>query len=257
MLGINEPIFNGTEDQNTMQSFSARLPDSQIGAYHPMNDPVQTFPVFRNIQDRLLPTLLDAVPDISLCQQGNVSATMACLKDDKGTLETRLYIVFNHEDDEAARRCPQHLQVIFNMLRQVPYKPPAIDGSPKVIANELENDFTEICRAIHNYSFEIFLRIALPSTSTSFSDIRRYIDMDQTCFTPQDCSTLVTFLEHVDMIIMIVNAQTTKQLLTISMKMLLSTYSYWTEHNLLPKDSLADNKVTLLDEADAWLADGA
>jgi hypothetical protein len=50
-----------------------------------------------------LQMLLDTVADISLCQRGNVSATMACLKDDKGTLETRLYIVFNHKDDEAAR----------------------------------------------------------------------------------------------------------------------------------------------------------
>jgi len=42
------------------------------------------------------------------------------------------------------------------MLRQVPYKPPAMGGSPKVIANSLEIDFIEICRAIHNYSFDIF-----------------------------------------------------------------------------------------------------
>ena len=105
---------------------------------------------------RRLQTLLDAVADISLCERGNVSATMASVKDDKGTLETRSYIVFNHEDDEAARHCRQHMHDVFNMLRQVRYYPPAMDGSPNVIANELEDDFIEICRAIHNYSFDVF-----------------------------------------------------------------------------------------------------
>jgi hypothetical protein len=182
---------------------------------------------------------------------------MACLKDDKGTLETRLYVVFNHEDDEAARRCPQHLQVIFNMLRQVPYKPPAMYGSLKVIANELEDDFIEICRAIHNYSFDIFAH-RVTKREHKLSDIRGYIELDRTHFTSQHRSTLVAFLEDVDRIIMnVANAQTTKQLSTISIKMLLSMYLYWTEHDLLPKDSLAHNKVTLLDNADAWLSDGA
>ena len=41
---------------------------------------------------RRLQTLLDAVADISLCQRGNVSATMASLKDNTGILETKLYI---------------------------------------------------------------------------------------------------------------------------------------------------------------------
>ena len=36
-----------------------------------------------------LQTLIDVVADISLCQKGNVSATMACLKKDKDTLETQ------------------------------------------------------------------------------------------------------------------------------------------------------------------------
>ncbi|KAF8495875.1 hypothetical protein F5888DRAFT_1907502 [Russula emetica] len=129
---------------------------------------------------------------------------------------------------------------------------------PKVISNELENDFTEICRAIHNYSFDIFAHRVSGVTKREhkLSDIRGYIELDQTHFTPQRRSTLVKFLKHVDAIIMIVAvAQTTKQLSTISMKMLLSMYSYWTEHDLLPKDSLTYNKVTLLDDADAWLAD--
>jgi hypothetical protein len=60
---------------------------------------------------------------------------MASLKDYKGTLETRLYNVFSHEDDEAAGHCRQHLEDRFEMLHQVPYrdKPPAMDGSPKII----------------------------------------------------------------------------------------------------------------------------
>jgi hypothetical protein len=102
------------------------------------------------------------------------------------------------------------------------------------------------------------LRIALPKREHKLSDIRGYIEQDQTHFTPQRRSTLVKFLKHVDAIIMIVAvAQTTKQLSTISIKMLLRIYSYWTKHDLLPKDSLADKKVTLLDNADAWLAEGA
>jgi hypothetical protein len=181
---------------------------------------------------------------------------MACLKDDKGTLETRLYIVFNHEDDEAARRCPQHLQDIFNMLRQVPYKPSATDG-PKVIANVLEDDFIEICRAIHNYSLDIFAHRVI-KRERKLSDIRGYIEQDQTHFTPQHRSTLVAFLEGVDAIIVnVAKAQTTKQLPAISIKMLLRIYLYWKKHDLLREDSLAGKKVTLLDRADAWLAEGA
>ena len=66
------------------------------------------------------------------------------------------------------------------------------------------------------------------------------------------------FLDGVDMIIKhVAKAQTTKQLSTIFIKLLLRIYSYWTEHNLLPKDSLADNKISLLGDADEWLAGGA
>jgi len=181
---------------------------------------------------------------------------MACLKDDKGTLETQLYIVFNHEDDGAARLCPQHLQDIFDMLRQVPYNPPATGGSPRAIAKELENDFIEICTAIHNYSFDIFAH-CVAKHEDKLSDIRRHIEEDQTHFTSQDRSTLVVFLEHVNKIIMdVTNAQTTKTLPTTFIKMLLRMYSSWTAQNLLPKDSLAPKRVTLLDMADAWLADG-
>ena len=55
---------------------------------------------------------------------------MARLREDEDTLETELYIVFNRED-EAARRCPLHLQSIFVMLSQVPCKSAEIFGSPK------------------------------------------------------------------------------------------------------------------------------
>jgi hypothetical protein len=259
MSGINQPISIGTEDPEyyaellckTSRRANRRLPSDE-----------RSCPDVPGIQDvdgplaQRLQTLLDAVADISLCQRGNVAATMACLKDDKGTLETRLYIVFDHEDDEAAGRCPQHLLYIFNMLRRVPYKPPATDGSPKIIANELQNEFIDICRAIHNYSFDIFAH-RVTKREHKLSDIREYIELDRTHFTPQHRSTLVTFLKHVDGIILhVAKAQNTKELPTLSIKMLLGMYSYWTEHDLLPKDSLTDKKVTLLDNADAWLADG-
>lgn len=191
-----------------------------------------------------------AVADISLCQQGNVSATMACLKYEKGTLETRLYVVFNHEDDKAARRCPQHLQFIFEILRRVPYKPPAIGGSPKVIPKELVSNLIEICRAIYNYSFDIFSH-RVTKHRDKLSDIGRYTEQDRTHFTPQQRSMLARSLQDVDAIIMdVANVQATKQL-PISIEMLLGMYSYWTGHNPLPKDdALADNKVTLLDTVD-------
>jgi hypothetical protein len=90
------------------------------------------------------------------------------------------------------------------------------------------------------------------------SEIRRYIEQDQTHFTPPHRSTLVKFLGNVDAIIMnVANAQTTKQLPAIFIKLLLTVYSYWTKRNRLPKDSLVDEKVTLLDRADTWLAEGA
>ena len=221
-------------------------PDSDVLVTQDIDPPVA----------RRLQTVLDAVADISLCQRGNVSATMACVKDDNGTLETRLYIVFNHEDDGAARHCPHHLRDVFNKLRQVRYDPPAMGGSPNVIANELEDDFIEICRAIHNYSFDIFA-YRVTKHEHKLSDIRNHIELDRTHFTPQHRFTLVAFLRHVDAIITsVANAQTTKQLPTIFIKMLLSMYSFWTENDLLPKD-LLDNKVTLLDNADTWLAKGA
>ena len=261
MSWINQPnqIFINTEDPEYYAELFCKIPRV---ANRRVQSPYPGVPGIQGVDgplSRRLQTLLDAVADISLCGRGNVSATMACLKDDNGSLDTRLYIVFNHENDEVARRCPQHLQVIFNMLRKVPYKPPPAGGSPKVMTNELENDFVDICRAIHNYSFDIYAH-RVTKREHKLSDIRRYIEHDQTHFTAQQRSTLVAFLQDVDRIIEIVaRAQTTKQLSTMFIKMLLRVYSYWTEHNLLPKDSgsLPDNKLTLLDAADTWLASGA
>jgi len=206
---------------------------------------------------RRLQTLLDVLADISLCQRGNVSATMASLKDDNGTPETRLYVVFNHNDGEATRHCPQHLETIFKMLRKVPYIPPAMDGSPKLIASSLENDFVEFCGAIHHYSFDIFAH-RVTKHEKQRSDIRGYIEQDRTYFSAQERSTLMMFLQHVDAIIKAVaNAKAKKQLPAIRIQMLLSIYAYWTKHNLLPKDMFAANHLTLLDKADVWLAAGA
>jgi hypothetical protein len=262
MSGIDQPIFLfGTEDPEYYAELFCKT--SRLGLAHRRIQSNELFhPDVRvlGIQgvdhplSRRLQTLLDSVADISLCKRGNVSATTAYLKDDKGTLETRLYIVFNHKDDDEVV-VVQHLQDIFKMLHQVPYK--SMDSSPKVIANDLQNDYIKVCRAIHNYSFDIFA-YRVTKREHKLPDIRRYIELDQTYFTPQDRSTLVRFLDSVSAIIKkVADAQTTKQLSTHSIKLLLNIYLYWTEHGLLLKDSPADGKpvkVTLLDRADAWLA---
>jgi hypothetical protein len=204
-----------------------------------------------------LQTLLDAVADISLCRRGNVSATMASLKDNAGILETQLYIVFNHENDDSAHYCDEHLQNIFTMLRKVTYIQPEKGGSRKVIANELEDSCIEICRAIHNYSYETFL-YRVNKRKDMLSEIQKYIEQDQTnYFSDQQRGMLLTFLYHVDTIITMTTTMTTEQFPTAFIKMLLVMYSYWTHHELLPKDPPADNNVTLLDHADKWLAKSA
>jgi hypothetical protein len=132
-----------------------------------------------------------------------------------------------------------------------------MDGCRKVITKELDANFIEICRAIHNYSFDIFAH-RVTKHKHKLSDIWRYIEQDLTHFTPWQRSTLVDFLRHVDGIIKtIANAQASKQLSTISNRMLLLICSYWTKHKFLPKDAPADNTFPLLDAADTWLADGA
>jgi hypothetical protein len=222
--------------------------------------PCSTIPGIQNVDDplaRRLQSLLDALADISLRQRGNVSATMASLKDNGGTLETTLYIVFNNEDDEAARRCPKHLETIFSMLSKVPYTPPATGGSPKVISNSLEFQLVDFCTVIHNYSFDIFAH-RVTKRQHKLPDIRGYIEQDRTQFTPQDRSSLLVFLRHVDMIINDVNnAMAIKRFFALKIRMLLNIYAYWTGHDLLPKDGLTANKLTLLDKADTWLANGA
>ena len=202
-----------------------------------------------------LQTLLDAVAEISLCQRGNVCATMASLKSDNGTTETQLYIVFNHEGDESAFHCDQHLQDIFTMLYQVPYIPPAVGGSPRAIASKIEDKFIEICKVIHDYSYEIFY-YRVTKRSPKLSTIRGYIEQDQENFTDQQRSTLLTFLKQVDQIITRTTT-TTDQFPIAFIKMLVWIYSSWTHHNLLPHDPPADNKLTLLDRADDWLAESA
>jgi hypothetical protein len=260
MFGTDQLISFGPEEPEYYAELLSKIPRpanrrSSDGRYCPDIPGIQNFDVALS---RRLQTLLDAVTDISLCRRGNVSATMASLKDNTGTLETRLYIVFNHED-ESALRCNQHLQNIIEMLRRVTYRPPAMGGSPKVITNESEDELIEFCKAIHNYSFDIFA-YRVTKRGHKLSEIRGYIEQDQTQFSTKQRSTLLIFLEGVDRIITkVTNAKTTKQLSSTFIKMLLRMYSYWTEHGLLPKDSPADNKVTftLLDHADAWLTNRA
>ena len=205
---------------------------------------------------RRLQALLDAVADISLFRRGNVSATMASIKDNAGTLETQLYIVFNHEGDESAGGCSQHLQNILTMLRKVKYIPPATGGSPKVIADVLEDGYIEICQAIHDYSYEVFLH-RITKREHKLSEIRGYIEQDQSYFTDKQREILLNFFFHVDTIITSATTTTTEQFPTEFIKMLLGIYTYWSNNNLLPKDPPADKRLTLLDNADAWLAESA
>jgi hypothetical protein len=255
---MTEPISLGAQDPEYYAELFCKISRPADRRLPSDERPCPDVPGIQNVDDplaRRLQTLLDAVADISLCQLKNVSATMACLKDNHGTLETKLYIVFNHEDDEAAGSCSQHLQVIFDMLRQVPYRPPEVDGSPKVIANELQHDFIKLCTAIHNYSFDIFAH-RVTKREHKLSEIRGFIKMDQKDFSPQQREMLLAFLDNVDSIILsVANAQTTKQFPTFSIEMLLKIYSYWTKNNLLPKD--LDKRLTLLDRADSWLEDSA
>jgi hypothetical protein len=265
MSWINQPISMGTEEPEYFAELLSMIPrraDRRLPSDESScpNLPVQNVdgPLAQRLQG-----LLNVIADISLTDRGNVSATMACLKNakDEGTLETQLYVVFNHERDTAYSDCRQHLDSIFESLRQVPYQAPATAataGSPKVIANDLIDNLTAICEAIHNYSFRIFA-YRVNKRLSKLSAIQEHIDQDRTHFTPEQRSTLMTFLRHVGGIIKVVaNAQATEHLSTIEIHTLIKTYSYWTKHNLLPKDSLANDKikVTLLDTADAWLAEG-
>jgi hypothetical protein len=232
-IDIGDPEYYADLLNMTPRDANRRLlcPDHDVPGIHGVNAPLAG----------RLPTLLDVVADISLCQKRNVSATMTCIKKDKDTLETQLYIAFKTEDDEAARSCPEHLQSIFGMLHQVPYQPSASDSSPKVIAKELEDQLVEICRAIHNYSYDIF-EYRVNKRKLKLSEIRGYIEQGPTPFTSQQHSTLMGFLWHVDSIVKIVtNARDTKQLSYNFIKNLLSVYSYWVNHNLLLKGEFVEN----------------
>ena len=57
------------------------------------------------------------------------------------------------------------------------------------------------------------------------------------------------FFLHVDRIIN--NAKATKKLSVKRTRTLIGIHSYWTEKNLLSQD---ENKMTLLDRVDTWLA---
>ena len=142
------------------------------------------------------------------------------------------------------------------MLRRVPYRSLATDGSRKVIADELESNYIEICQAIHDYSFEVF-HYHVTKREHRLSEIRGHIEQDRRNFTDQQRETLLTFLYHVDRIITVTTTMTTEQFPTTFIKVLLGMYSYWTYNGLLPKDPPADNKLTLLDHADTWLAKSA
>jgi hypothetical protein len=253
--GIKEPIFVNTEDpeyySELLKNAHGLPPDERLRVGSCSDVPLAV--------NWRLQTLLDIVASISLCQQKNISATMASLKVnevDKGTLETRLYIIFDHKD-EAFRSCARHLQSIFNMLRQVPYEPPSMEGSPVVVSDELKHNLIEICGAIHNYSFEIFAH-RVTKRKHRLSDIWTYIKEDRSQFSDEQHSTLTKFLRHVEAIIAAVaNAQATRRLSAFRIEMLVIMYSYWTHHNILPKDGLADNNLTVLDFADHKLAESA
>ena len=260
MSGIDELISIGIEDpEYYAELLSVITRDANrclLSNEHSCSDIPSIQGVDLPLAQRLK-TLLDVVADISLCRRGNVSATMACIKPYNDTVEIQIYIAFNHENDEAAVSCTEHLQSIFEMLHQVRYRPSTTNDSSRVIGKELEDELVEICGAILNYSYDIF-KYHVNKRKDKLSQIREYIVQGSAHFSSQRHSTLVEFLEHVVMIINIVaDAQATKQLPDMDIQMLLNIYSYWTNHNLLPDDPLANNKSTLLDEADAWLAEGA
>ena len=257
MSSASELLLIGTEDPVYYAELLKEIP-SHIDRRLPFDErSCSRISEVRGVGDTLsrrLQTILDDIATISLCEKGNVSATAASLKNGSGSLEARLYIVFNHQEDEAPSHCDQHLRSIFMMLREVPCKPSTSDGSQKLIANDLEEYLVEICRVIHNYSFGIFAdhvnkrRLEIPGISKS-------IAQDRTHFTLEQRSTLLKFMMHVDLILKTVDqAQATKQLSATKIKMLISIYSSWTEHKLLPENTLTDNRVTLLDEADTFLA---
>ena len=261
MSRINHPISIGINDPEYYANLLYLTPCDANG-HLPSNQSHLDIPEIYDMDVPLAKhqTLLDAVANISLCQKGNVSATMACLKHDKGVLETQLYIVFNNGSDEAAHRCGKHLETIFRMLGQVPYKSSPINGfhktchSSRIFPAEMKKEYIKICEAIHSYSFNIF-EYHVNKHKEMVSKIQEYIEQDQMVFLPQEQEALVDFLHHVTTIIKVVaEAYNTRQLSPKAIQMLIDIYLYWKKHNLLLKDKSANNTSTLLNRADKWLA---
>ena len=70
-----------------------------------------------------------------------------------------------------------------------------MDGSPKVITEDLENNLIKICRVVHNYSFDIFAhRVA--KRMRMLLDIRGYIGKERERFPPRDHAVLMVFLRQ-------------------------------------------------------------
>ncbi|KAF8324259.1 uncharacterized protein EI90DRAFT_2346388 [Cantharellus anzutake] len=258
MARIDQPILVDTEDpEYYAELLSETCPNRCLLSNETLCSDIPGVQGVDDPSSRRLQTLLDVVADISLRKQGNASATMACIKANKGALETQVYIAFNHNDDGAASNCPVHLQSIFDRLSCVPYRPHVVAGSPKGISSELEGSLFEVCTAIHNYSFDLFA-YRVNKRKHKLSDIRSYIEQEKRQFNSRQRSMLLEFLLHVESIIKVVtNAQTTKQLSSDFIRVLVQTYSFWTTNGLLPQERLAGDVVTLLDHADAWLADSA
>ena len=204
-----------------------------------------------------LRSILDVIANISICSESNVSATMADLREDNGSLKTKIYIIFNRQTADEAARCQRYLKSVFDLLRRVPYRPPA-DVSPKVLdadsLNESMVDLVDICRVLHNYSFESFYRRATKHEE-SFKRIqdRTYSQWDE--FTSEQRGKLRKFFNHIQaVLVMAHDAQATKEVSAAQIQMLQSMYSYWTKENIMPSEG---EEVALVDTVDKLLGAGS
>jgi hypothetical protein len=120
MSGTNQPTpvnIEDTEFYTELLVGTSRISDRRLLSNEPFCSPL---PGIQNVDlplARRLQTLLDIVADISIRRRGNVSAAMASLKDHKGTLKTEIYMVFNHENDDAGSTCRGHLESIIKKLQ--------------------------------------------------------------------------------------------------------------------------------------------
>jgi hypothetical protein len=207
-----------------------------------------------------IPRILDLVADVSHCERGNVSATMASLTANRGTLETQLYTVFNRGlGDDGIHRCRNHLKTIFNKLQQVSRESPApaTNDLPEDIEPSLKEYLVDLCKVIHDYSFDVFA-YRVNKRKASLSVIRGHIKQDPTArFGYEDHSKLIVFFQNLEAIIKAVDdARATKQFSRRSIDLIQESYLYWTYRNLLPNILDAGDKPTLLDDVDKFLADG-